>query len=203
MSGPPGRTDTANLYVANGEVRHAIDSEVKSDSLIQVISLHSSSSSSSCKTAMIKALSKLLNSAQKQAFSSVVVSYHAILGLGKSNRLGYMSPYEQPAKVGLRDSGVTLVRVWSERIVGTVSACAVEHGEVTPLELIEEVVVAGIVVSVDDVLVIDVDVLVFDVDDVLSVDDEDVIVDDVGDDGDDVIILSSDVGGGRVVKLGS
>ena len=51
----------------------------------------------------------------------------------------------------------------------------------TPPE-IEEVVVAGFVVSaVDDVLVIDVDVLVFDVDDVLSVDD---------------IIFASDVGGG-------
>ena len=56
----------------------------------------------------------------------------------------------------------------------------------TPPE-IEEVVVAGFVVSVDDVLVFDVDVLVFDVDDVLSVD----------------VISASEVGGGRVVKAGS
>lgn len=48
-------------------------------------------------------------------------------------------------------------------------------------------VVAGCVVSVDDVLVFDVDVLVFDVDDVLSVD----------------VISASEVGGGRVVKAGS
>ncbi len=83
---------------------------MKSDSLIQIESLHSPSA---CNTPMMNALSKLLNLTHKHVFASAVTSYHDTVALGKLN-------LSAQAAAGLSSPFVTgmLLRVCSKRTVG-------------------------------------------------------------------------------------